>query len=82
MEFVFSAHYVNIESTDWKLSQLMERHKFTSIKESMADPKIKGFLDHNSVSIDSKNNLYDISLTQNTRVQLQDEISKISNINY
>ncbi len=45
-------HYVNLHSTEWKLSRLMERFFFTSIKENLQSKRIAGLLKRNPVRIE------------------------------
>ncbi len=44
-------HYVNLDSTEWKLSRLMERFYFTSVKENLQSRRISGLLRKNPVKI-------------------------------
>jgi polysaccharide deacetylase family protein (PEP-CTERM system associated) len=45
-------HYVNLDSTEWKLSRLMERFFFTSIKENLQTRRVAGLLKRNPVKIE------------------------------
>lgn len=45
-------HYVNLDSTEWKLSRLMERFFFTSVKENLQSRRVQGLLRKNPVRIE------------------------------
>ena len=45
-------HYVNLDSTEWKLSRLMERFFFTSVKENLKSRRVQGLLKKNPVKIE------------------------------
>jgi len=45
-------HYVNLNTTEWKLSRLMERFFFTSIKENLKSKRIQGLVKKNPVKIE------------------------------
>ncbi len=44
-------HYVNMETTEWKLDRLLHRYAFTSIKEGLNTRRVKTLLRKNSLSI-------------------------------
>lgn len=48
-------HYVNMDSTDWKLSHLMERFKFGSLPDTLKDPHFTNQLKNNLISINLGN---------------------------
>ncbi|MDB5049156.1 MAG: polysaccharide deacetylase [Fibrobacteres bacterium] len=43
-------HYVNLDTTEWKLDKLLQRHSFTSVKENLASGSIKAMLASHTVS--------------------------------
>jgi polysaccharide deacetylase family protein (PEP-CTERM system associated) len=45
-------HYVNLDSTEWKLSRLMERFFFTSVKENLQSRRVQGLLRKNPVKVE------------------------------
>ena len=45
-------HYVNLDSTEWKLSRLMERFFFTSMKENLQSRRVQSLLRKNPVRIE------------------------------
>ena len=45
-------HYVNLDSTEWKLSRLMERFFFTSVKENLQSRRVQSLLRKNPVRIE------------------------------
>ena len=45
-------HYVNLDSTEWKLSRLMERFFFTSVKENLQSRRVQSLLKKNPVRIE------------------------------
>ncbi len=45
-------HYVNLDTTEWKLSRLMERFFFTSVKDNLSSRRISGLLKKNPVKIE------------------------------
>ncbi|HKP95579.1 MAG TPA: XrtA system polysaccharide deacetylase [Fibrobacteria bacterium] len=42
-------HYVNLDTTEWKLDKLLERHRFTSVKENLESGAVKAMLAGNPV---------------------------------
>jgi hypothetical protein len=45
-------HYVNLDSTEWKLSRLMERFFFTSIKDNLQSKRVQSLLRKNPVKVE------------------------------
>jgi polysaccharide deacetylase family protein (PEP-CTERM system associated) len=45
-------HYVNLDSTEWKLSRLMERFFFTTVKENLQSRRVQSLLRKNPVRIE------------------------------
>src|SRR5690606_17455402 len=45
-------HYVNLDSTEWKLSRLMERFFFTSVKDNLASKRVQSLLRRNPVRVE------------------------------
>jgi polysaccharide deacetylase family protein (PEP-CTERM system associated) len=45
-------HYVNLDSTEWKLSRLMERFFFTSVRENLQSRRVQSLLKKNPVRIE------------------------------
>jgi hypothetical protein len=45
-------HYVNLDSTEWKLSRLMERFFFTSVRENLRSRRVQSLLRKNPVRIE------------------------------
>lgn len=45
-------HYVNLDSTEWKLSRLMERFFFTTVKENLKSRRVQSLLRKNPVRIE------------------------------
>jgi hypothetical protein len=43
-------HYVNLDTTAWKLDRLLQRHAFGSVKESLATPALQAMLAQAPVS--------------------------------
>ncbi len=48
-------HYVNLNTTEWKLSLLMERFKFSSIREAMSERRIQQMLLREPVQLQASN---------------------------
>ncbi|HLP39934.1 MAG TPA: XrtA system polysaccharide deacetylase, partial [Fibrobacteria bacterium] len=45
-------HYINLDSTEWKISRLLERFFFTSIKENLQSKRCQGLLRKNPVRLE------------------------------
>ena len=45
-------HYVNLDSTEWKLSRMMERFFFTSVKENLQSRRVQSLLRKNPVKVE------------------------------
>jgi len=45
-------HYVNLDSTEWKLARLMQRFFFTSIKENLESRRVQSLLRKNPVRVE------------------------------
>ncbi|MDB5106822.1 MAG: polysaccharide deacetylase family protein locus subfamily [Fibrobacteres bacterium] len=43
-------HYVNLDTTEWKLDRLLGRHDFTSIKENLESPNVQAMLARDPVN--------------------------------
>jgi polysaccharide deacetylase family protein (PEP-CTERM system associated) len=43
-------HYVNLDTTEWKLDKLLANHAFTSVKENLESESIRAMLARNPVS--------------------------------
>jgi polysaccharide deacetylase family protein (PEP-CTERM system associated) len=44
-------HYVNLESTEWKLNRLMQRFDFGTVSETLAMPRLQSLLRRNPVHL-------------------------------
>jgi len=44
-------HYVNLDTTEWKLSRLLERFPFTSVRDNLETENVREMLSRNSLSI-------------------------------
>ncbi|MEO7426796.1 MAG: XrtA system polysaccharide deacetylase [Fibrobacteria bacterium] len=44
-------HYVNLDTTEWKLDKLLSRHRFTSVQENLASENVMGMLAANPVTL-------------------------------
>ena len=44
-------HYVNLDTTEWKLDRLLARHRFTSVAENLASGPILSLLDRDPVQV-------------------------------
>ena len=44
-------HYVNLDTTEWKLDRMLERHRFTSMAENLASEPIRSMLTRNPVEV-------------------------------
>jgi polysaccharide deacetylase family protein (PEP-CTERM system associated) len=45
-------HYVNLDSTEWKLSRLMERFFFTSVRDNLQSRRVQSLLRKNPVKVE------------------------------
>jgi polysaccharide deacetylase family protein (PEP-CTERM system associated) len=45
-------HYINLDSTEWKISRLLERFFFTSIRENLESKRVQSLLRKNPVRIE------------------------------
>lgn len=44
-------HYVNLDTTEWKLARMLERHRFTSMAENLASEPIRSMLNRDPVHV-------------------------------
>lgn len=44
-------HYVNLDTTEWKLDKLLRKHRFTSIQDNLESQAVRALLDRNPVDV-------------------------------
>jgi hypothetical protein len=45
-------HYINLDSTEWKISRLLERFFFTSIRDNLETKRVQSLLRKNPVKVE------------------------------